>query len=412
MKNTKFLLMLSGLFILTLIFEVIGCADKSLETGVVPQSIKIGGAIPLTGSYASGGVDLKWGYEQAVKDINAQGGIYVAEYKKKILLEIVLIDDESDSTKTVSRLEKLASLDKVITYVGTYSSELNAAAAGIAEKNGIPIVAEAFSNLSPHKQGYKYLFSPFVKTDEGVEAIFTVLNNLGNKRPNRLAIWAEQTDWGVELKQYVVLGAKKYGYQVVTNLSYDATTLDFSSLITASKNAGAEVPIAVPTPPTGIIMVKQMKQLDYNPLTYVFWRGASTNSWPKTLGKDGDYALYVSNWESHYPYSDSKQLTQTYQSAQGKLPSVTIGYGYCIIQVIADAITRAGSLNPAKIRDAIASTKNLMTVQGRIEKFREDGVGVNPGAILQWQDQISQVVYHPDFISAPFLYPMKKWSER
>jgi len=69
-------------------------------------------------------------------------------------------------------------------------------------------------------------------------------------------------------------------------------------------------------------------------------------------------------------------------------------------------------LDSAKIRDNIASTQGLMTVQGPIRSFREDGVGICPPAIMQWQNGVSQVVYHKDFITSPFVYPMPEWSER
>jgi branched-chain amino acid transport system substrate-binding protein len=389
-----------------------GTTTTPTAGGNAPKVIKIGGAVPLTGTSASGGVDLFFGYNQAVRDINAQGGVYVKAYDAKIPLQLTVLDDESDPTKTVARLEKLASVDKVSVYLGSYSSELNAAAAAIAEKNKIPMVAIAFSNLAPHEQGYKYLFSPFVKTPTGVDAIFQLFNGLGTKKPTKIGIWAEQTDWGVELAKYVPEYAKKYGYQVVMNQNYDITTIDFSSLILAAKTAGVEVVIAVPTPAAAITMAKQMKELDYNPQAYVFWRGAGAASWPKTMGKDGDYALYVANWDWHYNTPGTKELVDVYRAANGTMPSVNIGGAYAAVQVVADAITRAGSLDPAKIREALAATKDLQTVEGLIKGFEADGAGVLPCAIMQWQSSISQVVYNPGNTSAQFVYPMKKFNDR
>ena len=65
-----------------------------------------------------------------------------------------------------------------------------------------------------------------------------------------------------------------------------------------------------------------------------------------------------------------------------------------------------------KIRDAIASTKDLMTVQGLLKEFRDDGVGVCPAAIMQWQNQMSEVVWHEEYTSASFVYPIPEWSQR
>ena len=274
-------------------------------------TIKIGGAIPLTGTSSSGGVDLFFGYTQAVKDINAAGGIDIGG--KSYTLSLKLLDDESDASKTVSRLEQLASVDKVSVYLGSYSSELNAAAAPIAEKNKIPMVAIAFSNLSPHQQGYKYLFSPFVKSPQGVDSIFQLLNTLGSKKPTKIGLWAEQSDWGVEISKLVPETAKKYGCTVVQNQMYDITTIDFSSFILQAKQAGVEVPISIPIPATAITIGKQMKELDYNPLVSVLWRGSGAASWPKTMGKDG-------NWCALHRQLGLALQHSRHQGTGGKLP--------------------------------------------------------------------------------------------
>jgi branched-chain amino acid transport system substrate-binding protein len=377
-----------------------------------PVSIKIGAAISLTGSQASGGLDLKWGYQQAVNDINAAGGIYLSAYKQKFPVVLSLYDDESDATKTVSKLEQLAT-EGVCAYLGAYSSGLNAAAAPIAEKNLIPMVAVAFANLAPHQQGYKYLFSPFVKTTTGVDAIFQLLNTLGSSKPTKIGVWAEKSDWGVEIAKAVPDYAKKYGYQIVQNKDYDTTATDYSSFITEAKQLGVEVVIGVPTPTAAVAISKQMKELDYNPSACFFWRGAGASTWAKNLGKDGDYTLYLANWDPHYPTQGTPELVESYKKANGgNLPSVNVGSAYAAVQVLADAIARAGFLDKNKIRDALASTKNLHTIEGFIQSFDSTGVGILPPAIMQWQNQTSQVVYPADYASSPLLYPAKKWKER
>ena len=379
--------------------------------GPTGPAIKIGAAVPLTGIYAAGGNELRFGYEQAVRDINANGGIYVSELDAYCPLEIKILDDESDPTKTISRLNSLAD-EGVVVYAGTYSSELNGPAAGIAERDRIPIVAGSFSNLSPHLQGYQYLFSPFVKTDKGVEMIFELLDSLGSERPSKIAVWAEQTDWGEELSELVPAAAREHGYTVVQNERYSEMTIEFSSLVLAAKSAGAEVVIAVPTPTTALTMMKDIKSNDYNPKATVFWRGASTSLWAANLGPIGDYTLFLSNWNWNFEYPGNAELVEIYRATEGKLPTVTVGNGYAVIQLIADAVSRAGSLDSDKIRDAIAATEDLMTVQGLIERFEADGVAVCPAAIMQWQNQLSEVVFHEEYENATFRYPTPPWSER
>jgi len=380
------------------------------EASSPPKAIKVGAAVSFTGGFASGGLESKFGYEQAVADINKEGGVFVKEFNKQIPLELIIEDDESNSTKCVARLEKMHSVDKVIAYLGPYGSTLCAAAAGIAEKNKVSILAVSFSLLAPHQQGYKYLFSPFAKTDTGLEAIFATIDTLSKaQRPSKVAVFAEKTDWGEELLRLAPDSAKKRGYAVVADKSYAVGTKDYSSLIIAAKSANAEIVIGVPTPPDGIALMRQIKELDYNPKVVIFWRAAGTPLWAANLKQDGDYVGYVSNWDHNFKYPGCPELVVAYKAKHNKLPAVTVGVTYSCVQILADAIKRAGTLDPNKIRDAIAAT-DMTTVQGPV-KFRPDGVGITPVAIMQWQKGVSQVIYHEKFTTSPLLL-MPKWSER
>ena len=102
----------------------------------LPDTIKVGAVIPLTGKYSGLGEQVKNGYELAVKNINDAGGLDVGG--TKVPIELIVLDDESDPSKTVQQLETQASND-VVAYLGGAGSDLHAAAAGIAEKNKIAV---------------------------------------------------------------------------------------------------------------------------------------------------------------------------------------------------------------------------------------------------------------------------------
>jgi branched-chain amino acid transport system substrate-binding protein len=399
-----------SLLLVSLMFLILSLTLTHGEASSPPKAIKVGAAVSFTGGFASGGLESKFGYEQAAADINKGGGIYVKEFNKQIPLELIVEDDESDSTKCVARLEKMHSVDKVVAYLGPYGSTLCAAAAGIAEKNKVPILAVSFSLLAPHQQGYQYLFSPFAKTDTGLDAIFATIDTIPKaQRPVKLAIFAEKTDWGEELIRLSPDAAKKRGYTIVTNKSYAVGTKDFSSLIIAAKSTDAEIVVGVPTPPDGIAIMRQIKELDYNPKVVIFWRAAGTPLWPANLKQDGDYVGYCSNWDHNFKYPGCAELVAAYKAKHNKLPAVTVGVTYSCVQILADAIKRAGTLDRNKIRDAIAAS-DMTTVQGPV-KFRADGVGITPVAIMQWQKGMSQVVYHEKFTTSP-IQVMPKWNER
>src|SRR3989454_3618686 len=99
------------------------------------QTIKVGAVVPLTGRYGGGGAQVRAGYEIAVEHLNAAGGVAVGG--KKMALELALLDDESDATKTVSRLETLAA-QGVVAYLGGFGSHLHAAPPSGAQEKKTP----------------------------------------------------------------------------------------------------------------------------------------------------------------------------------------------------------------------------------------------------------------------------------
>jgi hypothetical protein len=234
------------------------------------QSIKVGAVVPLTGRYGSGGAQVRAGYEIAVEHVNAAGGVTVGG--KKMPLELVLLDDESDATKTVSRLETLAA-QGVVVYLGGFGSDLHAAASSVAEKNRVPYLGVAFALNKVHQQGFRYLFSPFWKSPDIGRLLPGMLSAIpAAERPKTVAIFQEKTDWGSEMAATWVEAGRTAGYQVVVQGEYAPGAKDFSDLVLKAKAANADAVFALPTPPDGMTMIKQMKELGYTPKLTLFIR--------------------------------------------------------------------------------------------------------------------------------------------
>src|SRR5262249_42180787 len=161
------------------------------------QPVKVGAVVPLTGRYGGLGAQVRAGYEIAVEQINAVGGVTVGG--KRIPIEMTLLDDESDATKTVSRMETLAA-QGVVAYLGGAGSDLHAAAAPVAEKNKTPYLGIAFALHKIHEQGFRYLFSPFFKPPDIGPSTAELLKGIpAGERPKTAAIFQEKTDWGREM---------------------------------------------------------------------------------------------------------------------------------------------------------------------------------------------------------------------
>jgi len=373
------------------------------------ETIKIGGAVPLTGRYGGGGAQNKVGYEIAVEAINRAGGISVGG--RKLPLELVLVDDESDPTKTVARLEALAA-QGVAAYLGGFGSDMHAAAAVVAEKNKVPYCGVAFALYGIHKQGYRYLFSPFWKSPDIAKATFQMLDDYlpEAQRPRKVSIFQEKTDWGKELGDVWEREAATHGYQIVLRAEYAVGAKDFSDIILRAKAAGAEALLSLPNPPDGMAIVKQMQELGYAPRFLLINRAADAPVWTRNLGKQGDYVTVIGGWHHAVKYPGVAELNEAHQKRLGRPADPAVGPSYACVQVVANAIQRAGSLDREKIRDAMAAT-NMMTVAGPV-RFNPDGTGQVRSVAVQWLNGKQELVWPKDFATKPFAYPAPPFQPR
>jgi len=376
-----------------------------------PKTIKIGSSCPLTGPFGSGGAMLKAGYEIGVEDVNRNGGVFVKEFNKKIPLELVLMDDSSDFTRAVSIMESLYTSQNVVAYLGGFGSPMQAAQAPVAEKNKVPLLFVSSYLYSVHEKGYRYNFSPFPKSPDCAKTVFDILDSIpAAQKPKKVAIFSEKAPVGVELGKMWTDESVKRGYGEPLYKDMPSDMKDFSSLIMEAKSAGDEILLSGPTTPAGITLTKQMKELDYAPKFYFAYRAPDPMAWTQALGKDGDYIVLGPGWTDGFKYEGVAKLNEEHMKKFGRPADVGVGPAYACVQVLANAIERAGTLDREKIRDAIAST-NMKTVIGPL-KFRPDGTGEVLYLGVQWQKGKQEIIWPKAYATAPLVYPFPKWSER
>jgi len=372
------------------------------------QTIKVGAVVPITGRYGAGGAQVRAGYEFAIETINAAGGVAIGG--RKMPLELALLDDESDATKTVARLETLAG-QNVVAYLGGFGSDLHAAAASVAEKNRIPYLGVAFALHKVHEQGFRYLFSPFWKSPDIAGQMPGLLGLIpAAERPKTAAIFQEKTDWGREMTAAWEEGAKAGGYQVVVQGEYAPGAKDFSDLILKAKAANADAVFSLPSPPDGMTLVKQMKELGYTPKLAIFIRAADPPVWSKNLGKDGDDTILAPGWHHAVKAPGVKELNALHEKKFGRPADPIVGPAYACVQILAAALGKAGSLDHDKVRDAIAAT-DMTTVIGPV-KFRPDGTGIVQSVFVQWINGKQELVWPKESATAPLAYPAPPFAKR
>jgi branched-chain amino acid transport system substrate-binding protein len=395
-----------------LIFSIVmiqAFALSAIAASPAPKTIPIGAIVSLTGIFSSLGNQAKAGYEIAAEEMNRTGGVFVREYGKKIPLEVIVQDTESSPTKAISRMEWLYTEKKVVAYVG---EGVMVNGQGVAEKNKIPAIIVAAPHQSPHERGLRYWFSPAPKSPDIARFVYDILDSIpADKRPKTVAIFQENTDWGTEMAEYFKKETGQRAYKAVVHEKYSQMTRDWSQMILSAKNAGAEVVLSSPITPDAMLMMRQIKELDYNPKALVIIRGAEDVSWGKALGPIGDYVIRSGpSWHYTAKTPNSDRLDAAHQAKFGRHADITTGPGYASIQILAAAIEKAGTLDTTKIRDAMLAI-DIMTVGGRV-KFHPNGTAVYPGPeSIQWQKGVEKLIWPKEFIEN-LVYPIPPWKER
>lgn len=396
-------------------FRCVAAAGEPEEEAAkppAPEFIEFGASIPLTGPYGSLGNQVLPGYELAVEAINAAGGVYVEEYGTQVPLRLTYYDDESDPTKAVSNLETIFSDLDVTAYLGGAASGMHAATSAIAEKNQVPYCGVAFALYSIHQQGYRYLFSPFPKTPQQAEDTFAILNALPEEeRPTKVAIFSYSDDWGKEQGGLWQENAEANGYEVVVYEERPvAPDNDWSDAILKAKAAEAEVLLSLPIFPDGSGMFKTMAELGWTPKFSLVIRAPEGVNWGESMGTIGDYVTIFPGWHHAANFEGVAELNAAYEAEFGRPADLLTGSAYACVQLLADSIERAGTLDREAVRDAMAAS-DLMTVMGPVT-FNEDGTGNVWNPLIQWQNGQLELVWPEDHASAEFLYPAPPFDER
>lgn len=372
--------------------------------------ILIGAHLPLSGPLAMIGAEQKWAYDQAVNDINKDGGIYVKEYGRKLPVRLVMMDDETDAVRAAAVVEQLITQTKVDFILGGHGAAHGVLAGLImAEKyqkyyHATVIWIPLFLEHS-FQWGTVYFFN----TDQGGAMAFEVMDSLPEEqRPKRSAIFVEDRVDGKHIGDMWAALAEKYGYKIVLRETMGTGAKDFSSQIIKAKSMGVDAIILFANTEETVTLVRQMKEINFNAKFFHGMKGTWATEFYEALGKDSDYVFCDGFWSEDYPFPGAKELGERYYDDFGK-HSISAGLYYAACQILWQAIEKAETLDSAKVRQAVLDNK-FKTVMGKVD-YDERGVAVFPLADFQWWRGKQEVVY-------PFEYSKFKvkiappWDER
>lgn len=356
------------------------------------STVTIGTSLPMTGPLGPFGPIIQSGYDQAVRDVNAAGGLKVGSDRVKINLKV--LDNKSDGNLAAQQARTFVLQDRSPALLGAVTPPLNIPMSNVAEQTKRPIVVTLTpvrAWLGARSSGWKYAWDAFFDEPQMTQLQFQTADEVQTNK--KVALFTDTEEDGKVMGGLWEQTAPKYGYDVVYRAQFPVGTTDFGKYIAKAKSAGAEVLIAQMLPPDAFALWKQMKASSFKPKVAFCEKCANGGAWAKALGKIGDGTSVTDWWSPDNGYPMAQQFLDTY-GEKFKVRSSDISIvvaAYTAARVLFDAIEKAGSLDSEKINAAIGQT-NKTYPMGPI-KFDADHHSAVKAVMTQWRGDSAVQVF-------------------
>jgi branched-chain amino acid transport system substrate-binding protein len=373
--------------------------------------ITLGAAVQQTGSEANTGRYYADSYQLAVDTINAKGGVKVGDKTYKLALK--LYDNQSDPSLAVRQYTQLLTSDKVNFLLGPFASNYVLDTSSVAEKYQVPMVQGGGASGQIFARGYKYVFGTLAPAEDYYASTIEMLGKLDPK-PATAALVAADDSFDVSVAKGTRQHLKDAGLDLVVDEKFADGNGEFSSILSVIKAKNPDVILWTGHENDALNFIRQMKSLDVNSKLYALTVGVPTADFRAALKDDANYAYGMTTWLpgpnlTDPWFGDADQFAQTFKQKFGYGADYHAAAGAAAVETYAVALAKAGSLEPAKVRDAIALV-SFDSLYAHV-KFGDNGQIVLPQVVVQIQDGKLTPIYSTDFLNKP-MYPTPAWSAR
>ena len=381
-------------------------------TPTFAQDIVLGASVQLTGPVANTGRYYKDAYDFAIDKINAAGGVKVGNTKRKLALK--LYDNQSDVNLSVRQYTQLVSQDKVNLLLGPFASNFALADSAVSEKYRVPMVQGGGASDQIFSRKFKYIFGTLAPASNYFASTIDMLKQL-EPAPKSVALLYADDAFDVSVAQGTRPLLQKAGLKIAIDARYSSNASDFNSLLSQIKSVNADAVLVAGHETEILNFVRQAKSLAVAPKMYSFTVGVPSEDFRKALGKDADYAFGMTAWLPNASlkdrwFGDAAQFATAYKAKYGYDPDYHAASGVADVEAVAQAIENAGSVEPQKVRDALAKL-NFPSLYGTIA-FAANGQIDLPQVVIQVQgDKLVAIYGSKGFIVKPN-YPMPAWNAR
>jgi branched-chain amino acid transport system substrate-binding protein len=289
-------------------------------------------------------------------------------------------------------------------------------ATAVAERQGVPFLVADSVALNITGRGFKWIFrtGPIASDFAIAYTSFLTQQRILGKKVDTVAIVNENTEYGTSVAGSIVDAAKKVGITIVAQIPYNANSADVSAQVLQLKDRRPDVVIFISYTSDTILYFKTMKNLDYMPPMIIGDdAGFSDPSFIPSVGELAQGVMNRSAWDTGKPGSNTYRINELFKAKTGRDLDDTSARWMQGFLVLADAINRAGSTDPAKIQQALRMTDlrpEQLMIGYRGVHFDDTGQNVEAATyLIQLHGKEYKAVWPEGRATAALRWPMTGW---
>jgi branched-chain amino acid transport system substrate-binding protein len=409
---------------------------RAVEGAGSPSEIKLGAIYPLSGNFANVAVEFKNAAEMALDFVNGVNGqppfatnLPLAKGQgiprlNGAKLKIVFTDSQGKPELAQNDADRLIKVEKCVGLFGCYTSATTVTASQVAERYGVPFMNPDSSSPRLTRRGLKWFVRIQPDDIQFSKNFFDFLKDLKAKRADikatRLALLHENTTFGKDAADAQMKLAQEYGYEIVGNIEHPTPASQVTSDVEKLKAAKPDILLQTSYFAEVSLFLKAFRQLDFSVQALIGNdAGYTDESYLANMKSDGDYAITRAMWADDI--AGKKELAKKigdYYKQKYKIEfTENAGLPFMGVLVFADALNRAGSIEPGPLMKAIMGTQ-LSADQNIFPwgiKFDASQGGQNTLAaavIAQVQKGKYVTVWPFDVAAEQVIWPVPPWSQR
>ena len=344
--------------------------------------IKIGAVTCLTGEFSTFGVSSRQGAKLAQEDVNAAGGVLGQP------IELIVEDNGSKAGEAATITRKFISQDKVVAILGDLTSSATMEGAPLAQAAKTPLLTPSATNVAITKIGDYIFRSCFIDSFTGKIMARFALDRL--KAKQAIILTDVKQDYSVGLSDVIRQYFTENGGKITNSISYSSGDTDFRAQLTQVRIAHPDVVFLPGYYHEAALILRQSRQLAID-CPFVGGEGWDSPALVEIAGKSADGNYYTNHFSAADPSPRVQKFAQTYQAKYKAVPDALAALWYDGAGLLFQAVQRAGSMDSAKIRDALASTRDFDGVTGRIS-IDENRNASKPAVILKIENGKQKMV--------------------